>query len=217
MDKEKTGKLIARVRKNRNMTQQDLAEQLHVTSKAVSKWERGLSFPGVDILEALAGALDISVMDILAGEIIEVNVLTEKSAEVSLQVMRQGKKNVKRTILVCITAAILLCCFLFFRIWGPAIFQRGNPIPYLIAAAQLSERSFAEVDEGSIDYIYITRAGDSEALLRHIEAIYHAEFMEQAGSGYIFTTGTEHFTLSSEIYWGRYIVWTMSGRTFSTE
>ena len=41
MDKEKIGKFISRNRKEKEMTQKDLAEQLHVTDKAVSKWERG--------------------------------------------------------------------------------------------------------------------------------------------------------------------------------
>ena len=43
MNKEMTGRLIAQVRKEKHMTQQELAEKLHITSKAVSKWETGVS------------------------------------------------------------------------------------------------------------------------------------------------------------------------------
>lgn len=51
MDKAKTGALIAEVRKMKNLTQKDLAETLHVSDRAVSKWERGAGFPDVSLLE----------------------------------------------------------------------------------------------------------------------------------------------------------------------
>ncbi len=68
MDLNKTGQLIAELRKEMGMTQQQLAEKLHITGAAVSKWERGLSFPDVSILELLADALHISVTELLKGE-----------------------------------------------------------------------------------------------------------------------------------------------------
>ena len=45
MDAQYTGEQISRLRKQKNLTQRQLAEQLHVTDKAVSKWERGVNFP----------------------------------------------------------------------------------------------------------------------------------------------------------------------------
>lgn len=68
MDKEKTGQLITELRKEKGMTQKQLAEALNVTDKAVSKWERGLSFPDISMLEPLSELLDISIMELLAGE-----------------------------------------------------------------------------------------------------------------------------------------------------
>lgn len=68
MDKEKTGRLIAAARKEKNMTQKDLAERLHVSDRAVSKWERGVGFPDVSFLEALASALELTPLDLLRGE-----------------------------------------------------------------------------------------------------------------------------------------------------
>ena len=56
MDAGKTGKFIAKKRKSMNMTQNELAKKLHITDKAVSKWERGLSFPDISILIPLAEA-----------------------------------------------------------------------------------------------------------------------------------------------------------------
>ena len=68
MDNLKTGVLIAETRKNLNLTQKDLAENLHVSIQAVSKWERGLIFPDVLLLEPLSELLGLSVSELLAGE-----------------------------------------------------------------------------------------------------------------------------------------------------
>ena len=67
MDAIKTGTLIAQARREKNMTQKELSELLHVTDRAVSKWERGLSFPDVSLLEPLAGALGLTLTELLDG------------------------------------------------------------------------------------------------------------------------------------------------------
>ena len=53
------GQFIAENRRTRGLTQRELAESLHVTDKAVSKWERGLSYPDVTLLEPLAAKLEL--------------------------------------------------------------------------------------------------------------------------------------------------------------
>ena len=65
MDREMLGRFIAQRRKERNMTQRELAEKLHVTDKAVSKWERGAGCPDISLLEPLAAALELSVDQLL--------------------------------------------------------------------------------------------------------------------------------------------------------
>ena len=67
MDAGKTGRFIAQKRKAMNMTQNELAKKLHITDKAVSKWERGLSFPDISILIPLAEILNIGLYDLLKG------------------------------------------------------------------------------------------------------------------------------------------------------
>ena len=67
MDKEKTGRLIAQARKERGLTQQQLAERLHITAKAVSKWETGVSCPDVGLLIPLSEELGLSVTELLEG------------------------------------------------------------------------------------------------------------------------------------------------------
>ena len=68
MDKYVTGAVIRKLRENKNMTQEELAEKVFVSSKAVSKWETGQGFPDVSLIEPLAKALGISVIELLSGE-----------------------------------------------------------------------------------------------------------------------------------------------------
>ena len=65
MEAKEFGQFIAGIRKEKKMTQAELAEQIHVTDKAVSRWERGLGFPDIQTLEPLAQALGISVLELM--------------------------------------------------------------------------------------------------------------------------------------------------------
>jgi len=68
MDRYVTGAVIRRLRESKKMTQEELAGKIHVSSKAVSKWETGQGFPDISLLEPLSKALDISVIELLSGE-----------------------------------------------------------------------------------------------------------------------------------------------------
>ena len=68
MDNEKMGRFIAKQRKAKGMTQLGLANKLHITDKAISKWERGLSSPDIGLLPQLADILGVSIADLLKGE-----------------------------------------------------------------------------------------------------------------------------------------------------
>ncbi len=65
MNENRIGQFIAELRKEKNMTQKDLAAQLHITDKAVSKWERGLSCPDISLLSPLADILGVTVSELL--------------------------------------------------------------------------------------------------------------------------------------------------------
>lgn len=68
MKNEKMGQLISELRKSNQMTQKDLAAKLHVSDKAVSKWERGLSFPDISLLLPLSDILGVTIAELLNGE-----------------------------------------------------------------------------------------------------------------------------------------------------
>ena len=71
---EKFGLFVTELRKEKNLTQKDLAEKLYVSDKTVSKWERGLSMPNVVLLIPIADVLGVTVTELLCGK----NRTTEK-------------------------------------------------------------------------------------------------------------------------------------------
>lgn len=100
---------------------------------------------------------------------------------------------------------ILLILFTFRN----SIFQCGNPIPYISKMITLNEDvKFTKVYENKD--IYITKNGDYKELHKYIENKYKVVFLEQMGSGYIFTSSNKQIILTSEIYYKDYQVWTMT-------
>ena len=71
MNQYVTGAVIRKLREQKNMTQAELAEVLQVSDKAISKWETGHGYPDITLLEPLAAALGISVLELLSGENIQ--------------------------------------------------------------------------------------------------------------------------------------------------
>ena len=68
IDRQKFGTFVATLRKEKGITQKELAEQLGVTDKAVSKWERAVSSPDISLLIPLAEVLGVSTGELLGGE-----------------------------------------------------------------------------------------------------------------------------------------------------
>ena len=85
MDAKKTGQKISQLRKEKQLTQNDLAQTLHVSIAAVSKWERGLNFPDLTLLEPLAEALDTTAAELLGLENAPVEEVIRDMAAISEQ------------------------------------------------------------------------------------------------------------------------------------
>ncbi len=77
----KIGKFIAACRKEKGLTQMQLAEKLNITNRAVSKWETGKSMPDVSIMLELCSELDINVNELLSGERIPMENYRDKAEE----------------------------------------------------------------------------------------------------------------------------------------
>ena len=110
MDRTKTGALIAAARKEQNMTQKELAAALHVSDRAVSKWERGAGFPDISLLEPLADALGLGVLDLLRGE--------QGTVPEPEPTARQAKERTRRKWSQVLggTCALLMAGFVLFAI-----------------------------------------------------------------------------------------------------
>lgn len=111
MDTVKIGKYIAQKRKNLGLTQREIAEQLGMSDKSVSKWERGVCLPEVSVYMELCRILGISLNEFIAGEDIEQVELQEKSEQNILEVTKDGNHKKRRlkaiiAVLVCICVAV---------------------------------------------------------------------------------------------------------------
>ena len=95
----KIGKFIASCRKEKNLTQEQLAEQLYITDRAVSKWERGISLPDADKMLDLCNILGINVNELLNGERIDMKDYDKKNEELLIELAKQEEIKNKKLLL----------------------------------------------------------------------------------------------------------------------
>ncbi|MDO4811621.1 MAG: helix-turn-helix transcriptional regulator [Eubacteriales bacterium] len=118
MTKEELGNFIASNRKATGMTQQELADKLHVTNKAVSKWETGLSYPDITLLEPLANALSVNVEELLAckrAEQPEKTPALETLLAISEEEAKRQKKQTRRWIIFMALLIVMVVLLSFIR------------------------------------------------------------------------------------------------------
>lgn len=131
------GQFLNQLRREKGWTQKDLAERLYVSDKAVSKWERGLSLPDVALLLPLAGALGVSVTELLEGRravqeqrysAAEVEALIRRALAFPVEPPERQQARVKRYLPV-----YLICCVLgvgFGVVYGAyAFFWMAETLP----------------------------------------------------------------------------------------
>ncbi len=134
MDSKKIGNLIAEARKTKNMTQKELAIRLHVTDKAVSKWERGVSIPDIALIIPISDLLDISVYELLGGEMKkeipkkEVEEIIKNSVNKSINDNKLKVKIQNTIILVLSIIIVLFASFFAFEYLS----RKTNIIRYLL-------------------------------------------------------------------------------------
>lgn len=119
MDNQKTGTLIAQRRTDLGLTQKQLAEQLHLSDRTISRWERGVGFPEISLLEPLADALGLSVLELLRGERMET---PPQDVETTIRDAAQSfgakfKVSLKRLRWALIALAVVVALLLFGWLW----------------------------------------------------------------------------------------------------
>lgn len=110
MNQERIGKFISQKRKEKKLTQEQLAEKLGVSINAVSKWERGLCLMDMSLLKPLSEILDTSINEILAGEIIEEKDIKNKTEEniINISKLNDLKATSKGVIALSIISLLLI-------------------------------------------------------------------------------------------------------------
>ena len=119
MDATRFGLFVAEMRKENHMTQAEFATKIKVTDKAVSRWERGLGFPDINLLEPLAEALGVSILELMKSEkVVETNIPCNDADMIvadAIKVAEHQKlieqRQEKRLILITIGVVAILSIF----------------------------------------------------------------------------------------------------------
>lgn len=166
MDLIKIGTYIAGKRKALGMTQKQLAEQLGMSDKSVSKWERGICLPDVALYAELCQILDISINEFFAGEDITKEDLMQKSEENIIGVAKESKQKQKRLrSMLCLVLAVSVLVLSAVGI----ILYRSNGPQNVIAPVDQESVEMKTVEllsgvDGAFMYQYVTT--DSYASLK---------------------------------------------------
>ena len=129
MDLIKIGRFIADCRKEKKITQEQLAEKLYITDRAVSKWERGLSLPDADKMLELCNILGISVNELLNGEKIMKEDYEKKTEELLVELAKKEEEKDKQ--LFANMWVLLISTFIFYvTILILGAITLGEGVPY---------------------------------------------------------------------------------------
>lgn len=154
MNTEKTGELISTLRRERNLTQAELAELICVSDKAISRWETGRGFPDVNNLEALAESLDVTVAELLKGERIETPISKEDLNLASTESFSLAKALLKRkkyvNILIGFLVSLAVLTVAIVHLTSPIYIEDSNNA---LTIEKLSDgRIVAVLEEGVSGY-----------------------------------------------------------------
>ncbi len=190
MDYEKTGKLIQEIRKEKELTQMSLADKLGVTDRAVSKWERGKSFPDVSMLRPLAEVLDVSVSELLDGERRSQDKVLYPDGAAAITVEAADNAAIKgistyineaqkKERLWMIAFAILILLYIFTVSW--ICRERNSPVNF-----QEDDLDFTEIrlvmEDRSVEMIYLDNP-EGEELKAEIQEVLRNQMPEAETMG----------------------------------
>lgn len=142
MDQVKIGKFIAERRKIVNLTQSQLAEKLGVTDRAISKWERGKSMPDSSIMLELCSLLNISVNDLLTGEIVTMENYNKELENNMLEALKQKELADKRLLalewvvgalsIIVLLVPIIIVKYIPLKDWQKIVLIISGFIPAIV-------------------------------------------------------------------------------------
>ncbi len=132
LDLLKTGSFILEMRKNKGLTQKQLADMVGVSDKAVSRWETGKGLPDTSIMPELCKALDINVNELLSGERLNAEAYSGKAEEIMVNLVKDVQNNSKarKSETIGLVAGVLL---LMIGLFGVMVVG-GSQVVYFIDA-----------------------------------------------------------------------------------
>ena len=143
MDQVKIGKFIADCRRKANFTQMQLAEKLGITDRAISKWETGKSLPDSSIMLELCSMLDITVNDLLSGEVVTMDNYNKELENNLLEMVKQKEEADKSLLkleivlgiiaVVPLFAAVIIASIVPMEEWKGGLLVGLSLLPLLIA------------------------------------------------------------------------------------
>lgn len=171
MNQEQIGKFISESRKNKNMTQEELAEKLRVSSKSVSRWENGRNMPDVSLFKPLCDLLDISINELLSGKKLDKKEYQDKLEEnIVNTISYSNKKNTKKNnIIFSVIATILILIALLASLFFIDISRMRNNKPVLFSTWGFDYNPPINLNEEKIertirDYLLLKAKNDSRGL-----------------------------------------------------
>ena len=176
MDAHYTGNQIANFRKARSLTQRELAEKLHVTDKAVSKWERGINFPDLGLMENLATVLGTTPAALLGLEQADKTETLRAMAEISQEQLEEARKD------------------LALFSWGSVSTALSLALVYHLTPRQTPEKYYLLTVlifiTGILGLMYLFKYGQIKKWgIAELGSFYGVVFSMLVYNGYMFTTG----------------------------
>ena len=179
MNQDKIGKFILMLRKKNNMTQQELADKIGVTDRAISKWENGRGMPDLSLMKPLCDELGITINELISGEVLDKKEYRDKVDENIINTINYSNRKIKslktifRSIFVILLIIFLSLVFMFivdvrrmnqnkpvvFSTWGflytPAIDLNEDEI-YLAVRNYLVEKGDNEEKHNNLEKTFVS-------------------------------------------------------------
>ena len=174
MDQVKIGKFIAQLRKEKNMTQLDLAKKLGVTDRAISKWENGRGMPELSIIKPLCEELSTTINELFCGEKIVEEDFTQKAEENIANTLEYTNIEIKKTkrIFMAVFIGIIGVIILLVICFAVDVNRMRNDKPVVFSTWGFDYAPPVDLKHEKIEYTikdYLKKQGDIEE--KHEEGV----------------------------------------------
>ena len=132
MDQIKIGKFIKKKRKEKGLTQSELAEKLDVTDRAISKWENGNCIPDISNIQELCKILNITINDLFSGYVVDMKDNEKKLEENLLEMIKVKEQRDKELLTLEIFIGVIVSIMMFLCIMVASFVQMGDWIRIIL-------------------------------------------------------------------------------------